>query len=366
MQKADGMNYAPTGKANIVVKPGEFVFAVIGLEHGHIYGMTNGLLEAGATLKWVYDRDPEKIKEYQKKYPQAQAAESEDQILCDPEVKLVAGAAIPCERAPLGIRVMKSGKDYFTDKTPLTSLEQLEAAKLACQETGRRYFVYFSERLHVECAVYAGKLIQEGRIGRVLQVIGMGPHRLGPPDKRPDWFYQREKYGGILCDIGSHQIEQYLFFSGATDAKIVSSQIANHQHPDHPELDDFGDAMLAGNNGTSNYFRVDWFTPDGLSSWGDGRTFILGTDGYIELRKYLNVGVSPEGDNLFLVDHKGEQFIPTRGTVGFPFFGEMILDCINRTDKAMTQAHIFKAAELCVRAQMAAKRLEPWEVPADK
>ncbi|MGI5894787.1 MAG: Gfo/Idh/MocA family protein [Candidatus Merdivicinus sp.] len=364
MQKADGMNYAPTGAANVVVKPGEFVFAAIGLEHGHIYGMTNGLLEAGATLKWVYDADPAKIKAYQDKYPQAMAAESEEQILADPEVKLVAAAAIPCERAALGIRVMKSGKDYFTDKTPLTSLEQLEAVKLACRETGRRYFVYFSERLHVECAVYAGQLIKEGRIGRVMQVIGMGPHRLGAPESRPDWFYQREKYGGILTDIGSHQIEQYLFYSGATDAKIVSSQIANHNHPNYPELDDFGDAMLMGNNGTSNYFRVDWFTPDGLNSWGDGRTFILGTDGYIELRKYVNVGVSKEGDNLFLVDHKGEQYIPTRGKVGFPFFGEMILDCINRTEIAMTQEHIFKAAELCVRAQMAAKRIEPWEVPA--
>ena len=366
MQKADGMHYAPTGKAGAVVRPGEFAFAVIGLEHGHIYGMTNGLLEAGAALKWVYDPAPAKVADYRKKYPQARAAESEEQVLSDPAVKLVAAAAIPCDRAALGIRVMESGKDYFTDKTPLTTLAQLDAVKDACARTGRRYFVYFSERLHVECAVLAGQLVKEGRIGRVLQVIGMGPHRLGPPDKRPDWFYRRAQYGGILCDIGSHQIEQILYYTAAEDAKIVSSQIANHNHPDYPELDDFGDVTLAGNNGTSGYFRVDWFTPDGLSSWGDGRTFILGTDGYIELRKYLNVGVSAEGGHLFLVDHKGEQYISAAGKVGFPFFGEMIRDCIDRTETAMTQAHIFKAAELCVRAQMEAKRIEPWEVPAKR
>lgn len=357
MQKADGMHYAPTGKAGAVVRPGEFAFAVIGLEHGHIYGMTNGLLEAGAALKWVYDPDPAKVADYRKKYPQARAAESEEQILSDPAVKLVAAAAIPCDRAALGIRVMESGKDYFTDKTPLTTLAQLDAVKAACARTGRRYFVYFSERLHVECAVLAGQLIKEGRIGRVLQVIGMGPHRLGPPDKRPDWFYRRAQYGGILCDIGSHQIEQYLFFSGAKDASIMSSHVANYQHPDYPELEDFGEVSLVGDNGTSGYLRVDWFTPGGLRTWGDGRTFILGTDGYMELRKYVNVGVGPEKDQVFLVDHQGEHLIHAAGQTGIPFFGQMIRDCLDGTETAMTQAHIFKAAELCVRAQMAARKL---------
>lgn len=357
MDKRDGMNYAPVGRPDPVVKPGEFTFAAIGLDHGHIYGMTNGLLEAGATLKWVYDPDPAKVAAYCKCYPQAAAAACEAQIFDDPEVRLIAGACVPGDRAALGIRAMRAGKDYFTDKAPLISLEQLDAARAAVRETGRKYMVCFSERLQSESAVYAGELIRQGAIGRVIQVLGMGPHRLNAPS-RPVWFFERARYGGILCDIGSHQIEQFLFYTGATDATVAASKIANYNHPEYPELDDFGDATLIGNNGATGYFRVDWFTPDGLRSWGDGRTFILGTGGYIELRKNLDVGREGDGDHVFWVDGKGEHTFDARGKTGFPFFGQLVLDCLNRTENAMTQEHAFKASELCVRAQLQAVKVE--------
>ena len=353
----DGMNYAPKGKPNPVVKPGEFIFSVIALDHGHIYGMCNGLIEAGATLKYVYDSDKEKVAAFLKTFPQATAAESEKQVLEDSDTRLVASAAVTSLRCPLGLRVMDSGKDYFTDKAPLTSLEQLDAAKAKAKETGKKYACYYSERLHVEGAVFAGELIEKGAIGKVLQVIGLGPHRLNAPS-RPAWFFEKEQYGGILCDIGSHQIEQYLFYSGAKDATVTASQIANYAHPEYPELDDFGDAMLVGDNGTTNYFRVDWFTPDGLRTWGDGRTMILGTEGYIEQRKYVDVATGKAGGNhVILVNGKEEKHFEVSGQVGYPFFGQFILDCINRTENAMTQEHTFKAAELCVRAQLQAKTI---------
>lgn len=357
MQKNDGMNYAPKGKPNLVVQKGEFIFAVIALDHGHIYGMSNGLLEAGAELKWVYDQDPAKVAAFVAKFPQAQVAASEEEILHDPEVKLVASAAVPSERGPLGIRVMEHGKDYFTDKTPFTSLDQLAAAKAVVEATGRKYAVYYSERLHVESAVFAGQLIEEGAIGRVLQVIGLGPHRLNAPS-RPEWFFEKDKYGGILCDIGSHQIEQFLYYSGCKDATVVSSKVANYHAKDYPELEDFGDANLIGDNGATNYFRVDWLTPNGLGTWGDGRTLILGTEGYIELRKYIDIARDPQGDQLYLVNQQGEKHYSLHGQVGFPFFGQLILDCIHRTENAMTQAHTFKAAELCLIAQEKAVRVE--------
>jgi len=355
-QKSDGMTYAPQGQPRPVVKPGEFIFAAAHLDHGHIYGQCNGLLEAGAKLRWVFEPDPVKRDVFLQKFPQARVARSLDEILDDPDVRLVAAAAVPNQRGAIGCRVMSAGKDYFTDKTPFTTFEQLEEARRVAAATRRKYMVYFSERLHVEAAMHAGDLVHGGAIGRVLQVIGLGPHRLNKPS-RPAWFFEREKFGGILCDIGSHQFEQFLYFSGATDATVTQSAIANYANPDHPEFEDFGEASLVGNNGTSNYVRVDWFTPDGLSTWGDGRTLILGTKGYIELRKYVDVAREKTGDHIYLVDHRGEHHLDVAGKVGFRFFGEFILDCLNRTEKAMTQAHAFKAAELCLRAQAAARRL---------
>jgi predicted dehydrogenase len=359
MAKAsEGMNFAPKGKPNPVVKPGEFVFAAVGLDHGHVYGMCNGLIEAGAVLKSVYDPDPAKVEAFCKQYPFVSAARSEEELLSDPELTLVAGAAVTSERCALGLRVMSAGKDYFTDKAPLTTLEQLDRAKAKVRETGRKYMVYYCERIHTECAVFAGDLIAQGAIGKVIQVLGLGPHRLGHPSTRPAWFFKREQYGGILCDIGSHQIEQFLFYAGAKDATVTHSQVANYNHPDYPELEDFGDACLVGDNGATQYFRVDWFTPDGLQTWGDGRTFILGTEGFIELRKYLNLGIPNSGSNhLYLANGHEERSYDLDGKVGYPYFGQLILDCLNRTENAMTQAHAFKAAELSVKAQMQAARL---------
>lgn len=356
MSKADGMNYAPSGKPQPVCKKGEFRFAAIGLEHGHINGMCNGLLEAGGELVWVFDPDPQKVADFCKRFPGVKPAPAEQAILDDPAVHLVAGASVPADRSALGLRVMARGKDYFVDKPPLTGLEQLDAVKQKVEETGQKYAVYYSERLHVESAVYAGELIKGGAIGRVIQVAGFGPHRLNLPS-RPDWFFRRERYGGILCDIGSHQIEQFLSFAGASDATVLHSKVGNYHHPQYPGLEDFGDATLLADNGATNYFRVDWFTPDGLGAWGDGRTFILGADGYIELRKYVDVARDPAGDHVYLVDHQGEKHIPVAGKVGYPYFGQLILDCLNRTENAMSQAHAFKAAELCIKAQMQAMRV---------
>ena len=358
MKESDGMTYAPKGKPSPVVKKGEFIFSAVRLDHGHIYGMCNGLTEAGGTIKYVYDPDPKKVESFLKAFPEAKAARSEEEALEDPETHLIAGAAVTSERCALGLRAMDAGKDYFTDKAPFTTMEQLCSAREAVRKTGRKYMVYYAERLHDEGSILAGYIAHSGEIGKVISVTGFGPHRLGAPG-RPAWFFEREKYGGILCDIGSHQIEQYLYYAGEEDADVVSSRIANFAHPDYPELEDFGDCNLTGKNGTANYFRVDWFTPDGLRTWGDGRMFIVGTEGFIEVRKYVNLASDLNGGcHVYVVNGKGEQYLNAAGVTGYPFFGELILDCLNRTEKAMTQAHAFKAAELCLKAQEQAVRIK--------
>ncbi|MBI4621972.1 MAG: Gfo/Idh/MocA family oxidoreductase [Verrucomicrobia bacterium] len=348
--------YVPGPKPVPVVQPGEFVFAAANLDHNHITGQCSALLAAGATLKWVYEPDAKKRDAFLARFKQAKAARSLDEILSDSAVRLVTAAAVTSERGPLGCRVMEAGKDYFTDKAPFTTLEQLSQARAVVARTGRKYMVYYSERLTSESGMFATELVREGVIGRVVQVAGLGPHRLNKPT-RPAWFFERAKFGGILCDIGSHQCEQFLTYAGARDATVVHAAVGNFANPDHPEFEDFGEASFVGDNGATNQIRVDWFTPGGLSTWGDGRTFILGTKGYIELRKYVDVAREKGGDHVYLVDEKGEHHLSVAGKVGHRFFGEFILDCLNRTEKAMTQAHAFKAAELCLRAQAAARRL---------
>jgi predicted dehydrogenase len=356
MSSKEGHSYAPVGPARPVVQPGEFIFAAAHFDHGHIHGQINGLAEAGGTLKYLYDPSPDRCAATLKKFPAAQLVDSFDRILADPGVHLVTAAAVPCERWPLGARVLDAGKDYFTDKSPFTSLDQLAAARAATARTGRKYLVYYSERLHVESAWRAAELVRAGALGRVLQVLLLAPHRLSKAS-RPAWFFDKSKYGGILTDIGSHQFEQFLAFTGARAATVNFARVDNFANPDHPGFEDFGEASLTTDTGASCYCRVDWFTPAGSSAWGDGRVFVTGDQGMLEIRKYMEIAQPSRHDHIYLVDAHGEHVIDCRGQVGFPFFGQLILDVLNRTEHAMTQAHAFLAAELSMQAQKLADEL---------
>ena len=352
----DGQSFKPSfTKTKPVVEPGAFSFAAAYFDHGHIYGQIEGLQQVGAELKYIYDPHPERIDGFIKKHPEAKVVSSFDEILKDDTIHLVTSAAIPCDRGPIGIQVMESGKDYFTDKSPFTTLQQLEQAREVVKRTGRKYMVYYCERLGNEATWHAGEIIRSGAIGRVLQVLNLAPHNLKAPS-RPDWFFQKEKYGGILTDIGSHQFEQFLHFTGASEMEVVSARVANLDNPEYPELEDFGEALLKTPDGASCYCRVDWFNPKGSKTWGDGRTFVLGTKGSIEIRKNHDLARDTGGNLLFLVDEEGEQEIHCAGKVGAPYFAQLVLDVLHRTENAMTQEQAFKAGEISMLAQALADK----------
>ncbi|MBN1286938.1 MAG: Gfo/Idh/MocA family oxidoreductase [Anaerolineae bacterium] len=329
-------------------------FAVTGLNHGHIYGQTDLLLAAGAEPVGFFAPEDDLAGAFAARYPNIPRVDDVRAILEDESIHLVINAGVPCERGPFGVRVMQHGKDYMSDKPAFTTPEQLEAARRVQATTGRIYSICYSERLTNRATVKAGELVKAGAIGRVLQTISLGPH-LARLHTRPDWFFERAKYGGIITDIGSHNFDQFLFFTGSTQAEIVAAQVANFNHPEHPGLEDFGDVMVRGDGGTG-YIRVDWFTPAGLGVWGDGRLVVLGTDGYIELRKYIDVAGRPGGDHLFLVNQEGVQHIDC-SSVELPYGRQLIDDILNRTETALPQTHAFLAMELALTAQAQAARL---------
>lgn len=356
MQRKDGQMYAPVGKAALVCKPGEFLVGVIGLDHGHIYGMCNGLVEAGAVVSHVYDPDPNKVAAFVKAFPSAEVVTSDSAIYDNPAIDLVATAAIPSDRSSIAVKALMSAKHAFCDKPAMTTFDQLEAVRTAVRLSGKRMGIYFSERLHVEASTYADNLIAEGAIGKVVQTIVLGPHRLNK-SSRPTWFFEKEKFGGILTDIGSHQIDQILHYGGSQHAKVLCSKVGNYHNPDYPEFDDFGDANLLCDNGTTGYFRVDWLTADGLRAWGDGRTIILGTEGHIELRKYVDLGRMDTPNMVYMANAKGEFCFDANNTVGFLFFGRFIRDCIDGTELSIGQEYTLHVMELALSAQQQAARI---------
>ena len=337
-------------------------FAVCGISHDHIHGMIGAIQRGGGELVSYWGAEPDKLAVFARRFPNAKAARSQDDVLHDPSVQLVLSSHIANQRAGIGVRAMRAGKDFLADKPGITTLEDLALVRKTIKETGRRYAILYSERLEVRAAVHAGELIAQGAIGKVIQTINIAPHQVlqragdnGGGSQRPDWFWEDAQYGGILCDIGSHQIDQFLFYTGSTRAEIAAAQIANLRHPEHPHFQDFGDMMLTGDKGFG-YVRLDWFTPDGLGTWGDGRLFVLGTDGYMEIRKYANVAVSAQGNNLFVVDGKRARFIDCSNGA-LPFGPQFVADVVERSQTAQDQAQCLLAAELSIRAQKVARRV---------
>ena len=327
-------------------------FAAIGIDHRHVFGMATNMMEAGCTFAgWWTDGHPNTEDGFVKRFPDVPRAASGEALLDDPSLDLILLSGIPRDRAGWAIRAMDAGKDVMTDKPGCTTPQQLVALRECVSRTGRIWSIDFSERFEVPAVTKAAELVAEGAIGRVVQTVGLGPHRLNR-DTRPDWFFDREAYGGILTDIASHQIDQFLFFTGSDTAEVTMATAANYANPGDPGLQDFGEIALRSDKG-HGYIRVDWYTPDALPTWGDGRLTILGTEGYIELRKYVDVG--HEGaDHLILVNGDRCERIDASGA-GLPYFARLVADIRDRTETAMTQDHVFTVCELALTAQVMAE-----------
>lgn len=333
-------------------------FAAIGLNHSHIYGQVDCLLREGAEFVGFHAPEDFLAEPFGQKYPQAKRVADRRAILEDPSIQLILTASILNERSEVSIAAMRHGKDVMSDKPGMTSFAQLAAIKAAQTETGRIYSVCYSEHFETRSTVRAGELVAAGAIGQVVHTLGLGPHQIRK-NQRPDWFFDRKRYGGILCDIGSHQCEQFLFFSNSLDAEVLSATVGNRANPDQPGLQDIGDMHLRTPT-TTGYVRVDWYTPDGLGTWGDGRLTILGTEGYIELRKYVDIAGRPGKDHLFLVDKQGTRHIDCTD-VDLPYGRQLIADVLNRTETAMPQERCYKAMELALAAQQKAEIGTVWQ-----
>jgi predicted dehydrogenase len=355
---AAALALTPSARASAAVQTparSRIKFSAIGLNHSHISGQVETVIRGGGQLVSFFAKEPELASAFAKRFPDARLARSEREILEDSAIQLVVSAAVPSERAPLGVAVMQHGKDFMVDKPAATTLDQLAEVRRVQAQT-KRIFSVLIERLESKSINKAGELIAAGAIGRVIQTVGLAPHRMSPESRAP-WFFERERYGGILCDLASHNIDAYLFLTSSTKADIVASQVGNMQHPQYPGLEDFGDVMLSGNGG-AGYIRVDWFTPAGLTTYGDSRNTILGTEGYIELRKNVDIGGRPGANHLFLVDQKGTRYIDCND-VPLPYAERLVDDVINRTESSSPQARTFLAMELGLEAQKRARRLPP-------
>ncbi len=332
-------------------------FAAVGLDHAHIFGQISGLLEAGCELVGLATDDPDAAvaRQVRSQHPDVRVFDNPDDLINADGIDLITTAAVPDRRGPIAIAAMRAGKDVVADKPGCISLAELEEIRQTVADTGRFWSVTFSERFGVRCVTRAGELVRSGRIGRVVQTLGLGPHRVGDRGHlaggggRPDWFFRKERYGGILADIASHQIDQFLWFTGSATGEVVASTVGNFANPQTPGLQDFGEILLRSES-AQGYIRVDWYTPQGLPTWGDGRLMVLGTEGYIEMRKYVDIAGREGGNHLFVVDQNSTEYVDS-SDVELTYYRDLVDDVRNRTETAVPQEHTFETMRLALVAQ---------------
>jgi predicted dehydrogenase len=327
-------------------------FAAIGLDHRHIYDLTQDLLDEGAECVGYNPdtTDPRVMAGFRKRFPHVPEAET-TRLLDDPSIDFVVIAARPCDRAELAIAAMRRGKDVMVDKPGITTPEQLAAVERAVAETGRIWSICIG-RLASPAIQQALHIVRSGELGRLVHTTSLAPHRLNRA-LRPAWFFDRLAYGGIINDIGVHAIDQFLAFADADDVEVVQSTVG--AFGTEPEgFEDFAELVLATPS-VRGYVRLDWFTPDGLPTWGDGRFFAVGTEGTLELRKNLDIEGREGTDHMFVVNRTATRYIDC-SKLPVTYYRDFLRDIAERTETAMPQRQTFNVCRLALQAQAQATR----------
>jgi predicted dehydrogenase len=330
-------------------------FAAIGLDHRHIYDLTAGLLAAGAQC---VGHDPESSDQrvlagFRKRFPDVPSVE-QGRLLDDKSIDFIVLAAIPRDRAAIAIEAMRRGKDVMVDKPGVTTSDQLAAIEAAVRETGRIWSMALG-RLTSSAVQVALQVARSGELGRLVSLTSLAPHRLNRA-LRPAWFFERAAYGGIITDIGVHSIDQFLAFADVSDATIAAATIGCFG-TEPPGFEDFAEVTLRG-GGMTGTMRLDWFTPDGLADWGDGRLFLTGTEGTLELRKNLDLEGRAGGNHMFVTNRKQTRYVDA-STHPVTYYQDFLADVRDRSGTTMDRGRVFAACRLALQCQGTAERFTP-------
>ena len=335
-------------------------FAVAGIEHLHVFELVGGLVGAGAIEVGHWGTPGPLLDAYRQWRPDS--AELDLDTALRAEVDLVVLAGIPSERATHAATALRSGASVLSDKPGVTTFEQLDSVLDAEEASTGRWWVLFSERFCNRAVLEAVRRVHAGAIGRVVDVVGLGPHTLAAA-QRPDWFWSPTTSGGILADLATHQIDQFCAIAdpdSKAEVVVTSSSVGNLACPDHPSMQDVGRLTLAGGGAIGSH-RVDYLSAAGLPSWGDCRLLITGTEGALEVRANVDPAGAPGSEHLIQVDADGTQRIDT-SDVQIDWAQRLVADLRNGTDTLLSRDHIERVCRLALTAQAEAT---PWAAVSD-
>lgn len=331
-------------------------FAVVGADHLHLFQLVAGLVRAGAAPA-AHTADGDLVAGYAGWQAGSEQRDLQS-ILEDADIDLVVTVGVPSGRAAVAVAAIGAGKSVLSDKPGVTTRAQLDGLRAALDgRAGRPWTVLFTERFENRAVSRAVQLVHEGAIGQVVHVAGAGPHSLHA-DGRPDWFWDPARSGGILVDIGSQQVDQFVAVAAPDDpasVQVGASRVGNVSCAERPAMQDTGTMTLLA-PGVVGEHRVDWLAPAGLGTWGDARLTITGTAGTVEVRANVDVDGRPGGEHLLLVDTGGARRIDVSADP-LPWPELLVADLADGGERLMTQDHVLAVCDLALRAREQAR---PW------
>lgn len=327
---------------------------VVGLDHDHGLMLAGRLRLAGARIvAYAADGSRSRAALTAMALPGRVQARTAEAISEADDIDLVVTAAIPSARADIAVRALRAGKHVLTDKPGVTTADDLAAIDDAVTASGRRWWVLFGERFENRAVRQACARARLGDIGRVVSVLGLGPHRMGAAG-RPAWFWDPAATGGILVDIGSHQVDQFLAATGADpDAvEVVTAAVGNVASPAHPHMQDIGMMVLRAGSAIGTH-RVDFLSPAGLHTWGDGRLMLVGLEGTLEVRTNVDVAGRRGREHLIVTDRRGVRRIDVSATP-VDWAARLLADVRDGSDTLLDHRHTLAVSRITLRAQAAA------------
>lgn len=254
-------------------------FAIIGCEHAHIEIFMQEMLALGHESTGIYEPNNTQLAKFFADKYQIPLVNDQMQLLQD--VELVGSSAINNEKIDIIERCEQLGKHIMVDKPAVTNRRDYERLQAVMKRGKIEIGMLLTERFHP--AVYTLKQqIDQGVLGELVSIGMRKPHLLNP-SKRPAWFFSKERCGGILIDLLIHDYDLLRWFTGS-DVIQSEGYMAKRTLPEFPDFYDTASVQVLMEGNVTAQLHADWFTPSQSWTWGDGRIFLTGTEGFAELR----------------------------------------------------------------------------------
>ena len=179
--------------------------------------------------------------------------------------------------AAIAIEAANAGCHLICEKPLALTHKSLAEVYNAVKDNKVELFAMHSMRSE-GAFITAHNIYRNGYIGQAIIANGRKSYKWGT---RPDWFAERDTYGGTIGWVGIHALDFIHYITGLGFRSVMAMQ-GNFDHPSHKDCEDNCALVLEMSNGAHATISVDLCRPSSAPTHGDDWVRIVGTKGVLE------------------------------------------------------------------------------------